>query len=145
MAETAKSGSKIDQIVYGISWAHKLAELKNPCQFDLVNFGREGAHRKIGHMITKKEQITPDILKKIVCTYGNTNCNLKDLRIASMCLICYSGFIRFSELVNLRRSDITFFPTYIKLFVVKVRLIFTGKGEMYLSPKQGYLHVLLTC
>ena len=95
MAETAKSGSKIDQIVYGISWTLKLAELKNPCQFDLVNFGREGAHRKIGHMITEKEQITPDILKKIVCTYGNTNCNLKDLRIASMCLICYSGFMRF--------------------------------------------------
>jgi hypothetical protein len=70
-------------------------------------------------MITKKEPITPDILKKIVCTYGNKHCNLKDLRIASMCLICYSGFLRFSELVNLRRSDITFFPTYIKLFLVK--------------------------
>jgi hypothetical protein len=92
VAETAKSGSKIDQIVYGISWAHKLAGLKNPCQSDLVNFVREGAHRKIGHMITKKEPITPDILKKIVCTYGNKHCNLKDLRIASMCLICYSGF-----------------------------------------------------
>jgi integrase len=37
----------------------------------------------------------------------------------SMCLICYSCFLRFSELVNLRRSDITFFPTYIKLFLVK--------------------------
>ena len=111
VAETAKSGSKIDQIVYGISWTHKLAELKNPCQFYLVNFGREGAHRKIGHMITKKEPITPDILKNIVCTYDNTNCNLKDLRIASMCLICYSGFLRLSELVNLKRSDITFFLT----------------------------------
>ena len=55
MAETAKSGSTIDQIVYGISWTHTLAELKNPCQFDLVNFGREVAHRKIDHMITKKE------------------------------------------------------------------------------------------
>jgi integrase len=73
------------------------------------------------------------------------HCNLKDIRIASMCLICYSGFLRFSELLNLRRSDITFFPTYIKFFWLKVRLMFTWKGEMYLSPKQGYLHVLLAC
>ena len=76
-------------------------------------------------MITEKEPITPDILKEIVCTYGNKRCNLKDIRIASMCLICYSGFLRFSELVNLRRSDITFFPAYIKFVWLKVRLMFT--------------------
>lgn len=137
MAETAKSCSKIDQIVYGISWAHKLAGLKNPCQSDLVNFVREGAHRKIGHMITKKEPITPDILSKIVCKYGNIHCNLKDLRIASMCLICYSGFLRFSELVNLRRSDITFFPTYIKLFLVKSKTDIYREGRDVLIAKTG--------
>jgi integrase len=88
-------------------------------------------------MITKKEPITPDILKKIVCTYCNTHCNLKDLRIASMCLLCYSGFLRFSELVNLRRSDITFFPTYIKLFLVKSKTDVYREGRDVLIAKTG--------
>jgi integrase len=88
-------------------------------------------------MITKKEPITPDILKKIVCTYGNKHCNLKDLRIASMCLICYSGLLRFSELINLRRSDITFFPTYIKLFLVKSKTDIYREGRDVLVAKTG--------
>ena len=88
-------------------------------------------------MITKKEPITPDILKKIVCTYGNKHCNLKDLRIASMCLICYSGLLRFSELINLRRSDITFFLSYIKLFLVKSKTDIYREGRDVLVAKTG--------
>jgi hypothetical protein len=48
----------------------------------------------------KKEPITPEILKQIVTKYGTVSSNLKDLRLVTMCLICYAGFLRFSELVN---------------------------------------------
>ena len=77
------------------------------------------------------------MLRKIVCTYGNKHYNLKDLRIASMCLICYSVFLRFSELVNLRRSDVTFFPTYIKLFLVKSKSDVYREGRYVCIAKTG--------
>ncbi|VDI30544.1 Hypothetical predicted protein [Mytilus galloprovincialis] len=80
ISQNAKSASKINEVIYAISWAHKLAGFNNPCTSELVTFVNEGAQRKLGHFITKKDPITPDILRKIVHTYGHLNSNLKDLR-----------------------------------------------------------------
>jgi hypothetical protein len=76
LSESANSVSKIDEAFYALSWAHKLAGVPDPCKNYLVVSVREGAHRKIGHLIVKKEPITPDILQKNVLLYGNKNCNL---------------------------------------------------------------------
>ena len=98
LSESANSVSKIDEAFYALSWAHKLAGVPDPCKNYLVVSVHEGVHRKIGHVIVKKDPITPDILQKIVLLYGNEDCNLKDLRVACMCLLGYAGFLRFSEL-----------------------------------------------
>ena len=119
LTESCKSSSKINEAFYAISWIHKLAGCKDPCESDLVVQVKEGATRIIGHSVTKKEPITPDTLKFIVLSYGNENSNLKDLRVACMCLLSFSGFLRFSELANLKRSNITFFDSYVKLFLEK--------------------------
>jgi integrase len=102
---------------------------------------REGAHRKIGHVIVKKEPITPDILQTIVLLYGNKTCNLKDLRITCMCLLGYAGFLRFSELASLKRSDISSFPSYVKLYLEK------SKTEVYREEREGVIskHGTITC
>jgi hypothetical protein len=81
-------------------YTHKLAGVYNPCTSELVLSVKEGVIRTVGHTIHKKEPITPEILKQIVTKYGTTSSNLKDLRLFTMCLICYAGFLRFSELVN---------------------------------------------
>ncbi|XP_052085201.1 uncharacterized protein LOC127722355 [Mytilus californianus] len=83
LSETAKSVSKLNDAFYAIKWAHKLAGVADPSENNLVASVLEGAHRKIGHSVVKKEPITPHILKNIVCKYANNTCNLKDLRIAS--------------------------------------------------------------
>ena len=81
---------------------------------------KEGAKRSIGHcIVNKKEPITPQILHQIVLKYGNVYSSLNNRRVACMCLVGYAGFLRFSELVNLKRSDIQFHPTYMSLFIEK--------------------------
>lgn len=116
ITQSAKSGSKLNEVTFAISWAHRLAGLPDPCKSDLVNLVNEGAQRKIGHLVKKKEPITRDMLKQMVDTFKN---GLKDIRITCMCLLCYSGFLRFSELVNLRRIDIQFCSSHVKLFLYK--------------------------
>ena len=59
------------------------------------------------------------MLNKIVVKYGQEKNSLCDIRICCMCLISYAGFLRFSELVNLRRSDLEFFNTHVSLFIQK--------------------------
>ena len=119
LSESSKSTSKIDEAMYAISWAHTLSGFSDPCKSNLVRSVREGAHRKIGHIVKKKEPITPDILQKMVSTYGSNNCNLKDLRIATMCLVSYAGLLRFAELANIKRSNVVFCSSHVKLNLEK--------------------------
>ena len=41
VSESSKSSSKINEISYSVSWAHRLAGLADPCKSDLVNFVRD--------------------------------------------------------------------------------------------------------
>ena len=112
----------------------------DPCTSFLPISTREGCHRSIGHRgRNKKEPISPDILKNICLLYGNNSCNLLDLRIACMCVLSFSGFLRFSELANLRRSDIQIFDDYLTLNVQKSKtdrykkgttVYFSGTGQI---------------
>ena len=120
LSKTYNSVSKIDEAFHAISWAHKLAGFSDPCKSSLCTSVKEGAHRITGHAnVNKKEPITSDMLDKIVALYGNERCTLSDIRICCMCLISYAGFLRFSELVNLRRSDISFSEICVNLFIEK--------------------------
>ena len=99
LSESAKSVSKLYEAEYAISWAHKLAGFVDPCTNELVSSFREGARSKIGHIVDKKKPITPLILQNIVQKYAFSNCNLKDIRIACICLISYVGW--FSEIFRI--------------------------------------------
>ncbi len=112
-----KSTSSINEAFYAISWAHKLAGLKNPCEADLVKTVKEGSLRSVCHNIVKKEPITPDILLKIVDKFADNNATVKSLRVTCMCLLGYAGFLRFAEMANIRRNQIFFYDSYIKLFL----------------------------
>ena len=137
LSETQKSTSKIDEAIYAISWAHKLASLMDPCKSQFLKSVREGAHKKIGHITVKKEPISAEILIKIVDKYGQNSSNLKDLRIACMCLLSYAGFLRFSELANLKRSNIHFYSDYIKLNLEKSKTDVYREGRDVLISKTG--------
>ena len=133
LSGSASSISKLDEAIYGIAWAHKLAGFENPCNDNLVSSVREGVYRKIGHSVVKKEPRTPQVLQNIVDKYAFPTCSLKEIRIACMCLLSYAGFLRFSELANLRRSDIRFYSTHIVLHLEK------SKTDIYREGKEVYI------
>ena len=116
LTNIGKSVSTINEAYYNISWPHRLAGAKDPCKSDLVITVKEGAHRSIGHLTVKNEPITPEILNTLVCVYADEHANRKHIRIACMCLLSYAGFLRYSELSNLRRNHDTFYEQHIKLF-----------------------------
>jgi hypothetical protein len=70
LTNAGKSASTINEAVYAISWAHKLAGLADPCRSDLVKTIREGSIRSVGRCVVKKEPITPEILRQLVNVYG---------------------------------------------------------------------------
>ena len=70
-----------------------------------------GAKRLLAHKTTKKEPITPEILASLVA--GDT-AELDDIRIVTICLVGFAGFLRFSELSE---SDIHIFSDHMELFI----------------------------
>ena len=48
--------------------------------------------------------------------------NLEDQRLLTITLIAVFGFMRFSEVSRLRRSDLVFISTYVKAFIEKIKI-----------------------
>ncbi|XP_065922605.1 integrase/recombinase xerD homolog isoform X6 [Magallana gigas] len=119
LSKQFNSVAKVNEAFYAISWAHEISGTQNPCHSSLVVSVLEGARRLSAKPVTKKEPITSEILQQIVNRYGTGSSSLPDIRISCMCLLSYAAFLRFSELVNLKRSDITFYEDHLSLYISK--------------------------
>ena len=91
--------------------------LKNPCKSSLVISVYEAAKRILSKPIRKKEVITPYDLFHLTKKYGKNNKNLKNMQVLMICVVGFAGFLRYNELENLRRCDIIFYKSYVKLFI----------------------------
>ncbi|XP_065939468.1 uncharacterized protein [Magallana gigas] len=87
-----------------------------------IFFSYTGQRRRVERMQEtshKKGSISPFHLFLLAEKYGNKNSCLTDLRIITICLLGYSGFLRFLEIVNIRRSDISFQDQHVSIFIQK--------------------------
>ncbi|CAC5396664.1 unnamed protein product [Mytilus coruscus] len=72
LLQTKCSVAKLDEVVYSLTWAHEIAEFKNPCKSLLVKSVVQGAKRQLCCPCMKKDIITPEILKNLVLKFGTT-------------------------------------------------------------------------
>jgi integrase len=83
----------------------------SPTESFLVKNILGGAKRRLAVPTKKKEPITPELLLKMYDNlYGDNN--VFNQRTICACLLGYAAFLRVSELLNLRRCDIEFFPSH---------------------------------
>ncbi|XP_060597906.1 uncharacterized protein LOC132751710 [Ruditapes philippinarum] len=74
LIQSCNSPSTVDEAFYGMKWANDLAgNLNNPCSSFLVKSVREALHRILGHRVSRKEPVTPEILFKLVNVFGDTD------------------------------------------------------------------------
>jgi integrase len=70
-----------------------------------------------------------------VNVYGFYNADLKNIRVACMCLLCYAGFLRFAELANLRRHHVFIYDNHVKLFLESSKTDVYREGRDVLISK----------
>ena len=119
LIQTSSTMPVIDSIRYGVSWIHKLMGYTDPCDSPLVHTIYEAAKRILSKPIQKKDIITPNILTKMIETFDSSEENLKNLRLLTITLISYAGFLRYDELSYLRVSDFEFHNLYMRIFIEK--------------------------
>ena len=93
----------------------------SPTESFLVKNVLEGAERRLAVPTKKKEPITPELLLKMYDNLYSDN-NVFNQRTICACLLGYAAFLRVSELLNLRRCAIEFFPSHMSVFIQKSRL-----------------------
>ncbi|XP_021347472.1 uncharacterized protein LOC110446587 [Mizuhopecten yessoensis] len=133
--QSSSSVAKLDQAIYSIGWVHQLAGFPNPCSSDFIKMIRAGGSRLLGCQPCKKEPITPDILKQLVTFFAKDSCSLMDLRIVCMCLVGFAGFLRFAELVNIKRSDIVFADQFMTIRIPRSKTDVVSAGAEVVIAK----------
>jgi len=123
----------IESTFYAIKFFHKNLRYKDPCKDPIVLNMFEVAKRTIDHKVTKKLPITKEHLSSI---FDLTNKDkLCELRLLSMSLLAFAGFLRFDEVADIRFSDLTFFDSYLKVFISKSKTDVYRKGASVLITK----------
>ena len=137
LQDFAKTHAPISMAFYSISWVHRMAGLKDPTEHPLPKMVRDSAVRLLGKGQNKKLPLMASELGLLVDKFDGNNISLIDLRTITMCLLAYAGFFRFDEISKIRRSDIVFYPTYVKLFVEQSKTDICREGKWVFIGKTG--------
>ena len=78
----------------------------------------EGLQRELAKPVAKKEPVTVEILEAMVKDAEGSG-TLSDLRLVTACLLSFAGFLRSSELVELRPCDCSVTTQMLKVNIVK--------------------------
>ena len=135
LAQEGACKSSVHKAFYAIKWFHSLNGVNsNPCgTSSWLKLCLEGCCRLVSRLIQKKEPVPVDILKRFVDKFGSLNCTLSDLRITTLALVSFAGFLRFREAARIRRSDISFYETYCCIMIRE------SKTDVYIQGDQLFI------
>ena len=118
-----------------LKWLHSFCprEGLNPLDDGVCRNIVESAKRGRITPKTKKKPISAATIKQIIDRYAEDNSTLKDLRTAAMCAIGFAGFLRYSELSNIKPTHISFCKDYIVIFIPN------SKTDVYREGNKVYI------
>jgi integrase len=122
------SVATLNTAVAGMAWKHKLAGLESPTQNITVTTCVDGLRRALSKPVNKTSPILVEHLDKIVLQMDPTS--ISDLRIVSLILLAFSGFMRFNEVVNIRMQDIDLLSTHLVLNIRSSKTDQLRKGHL---------------
>ena len=132
---TKPSTSTLDAYMYAIKWAHEVCGLEDPTIAPFPALVYKGGLRTLGRPITKKEPITSEIVRALCSQYGGSEASLRDSRFLTMALLAYSGFLRFNELQNIKRSHLQIYDEHMSLFIPRSKTDVYSTGSTILISK----------
>ena len=122
-----ESKAAIEEACNALSWVHLSAGLASPTAHSFVKATLEGWQRTLARPVVKKEPVTVDMLEAIVAD-ANRSGSLSDLRLATACLLGFSGFLRSGELLNLRPCDCSVLDDNMRIQITQSK---TDQGTKY--------------
>ncbi|XP_065916352.1 integrase/recombinase xerD homolog isoform X1 [Dysidea avara] len=136
LADTVGSKSAVEEACNSLAWVHSTAGLVSPSASPFVKAILEGLQRSLAKPVVKKAPMTVAMLQRMV-EDAKMSGTLTDLRLTTACLLSFAGFLRFSELVNIRPCDISVYEEYIVLHIPHSKGDQLRKGEEVVIARCG--------
>jgi len=138
LVKEKKSRGLISDSFYGIRWGHISNGYSSPTDHPFTKLAFEGAKRMaLFEGSKKKDPFTPEMIKSIVNFYGSVNANLYELRFLIICLLCFSGFLRISKLLNTKLKDLKFYCDYLTVTLEKSKTDQLREGNIVFISKNN--------
>ena len=138
--QTGSSYPVIRTTHYAINFFHTIAGYSKPCDSSFSTNILEGIKRIKGHKVQKKDPITVKHLHKLFRSFGGKNMDLTNLRTMTMCVLGFMGFLRFSEIANIKCHDVIIYSTHLALFIEKSKTdVYRDGSWVYLTKLESEL------
>lgn len=124
--------SSVRAVYYAVKFIHTFGGLADPTDHLLVKNIFEAAHRLCKNDINKKEPLEVSHIALLYSYLVEKNSSLTNLRTAVIILVGFAGFLRFEEVINIRRSDVVFMREYMKIFLEKSKTDIYREGRWVL-------------
>ena len=134
----------------GIRWGHLSHGLDNPMENEFVAIVLEGAKRIVGKpQSQQKDPMSAEMAKEVVELFGPGS-NLIHHRTVVICLLGFSGFLRISELVEIRIKHLLFCQAHPEITIPKAKndqvkeghIVYINRTNSRYCPV-GWLHQYL--
>ena len=125
LVEARANFAKIHGIFFAISYHHRLGNYQDPCHSPLVRRIYDVAKRTCKKGTNRKELLTAKNLEDMFSVLGGEKPTLSDMRLRSVIVLCFAGFLRFDEASEVKLRDISFESQHMKLFIPG------SKGDIY--------------
>ena len=121
LLQTGKTFPVIRMSYFAINYFHSIVGYQNPCPTSLPYNLLEGIKRILAYSATKKSPVTVSQLDEMHNYFGTKTISLSNLRTILICVLSFMGFLRFVEVIKLRRCDIIKNKTFLSIFIEKIR------------------------
>ena len=123
------------QMAYAaLKWVHGFFPLlSNPLDSMLCKNLVEAEKRRLHSPILKKEPVDLEMINAIVSKYAHPESNLKDLRLATMCVLAFAGLLRSQELLEIKASHIFLVEDHLVIFLP------SSKTDVYRQGQQVFI------
>ncbi|MCG7875781.1 MAG: tyrosine-type recombinase/integrase [Candidatus Thiodiazotropha endolucinida] len=119
----------ISAAFYSIKWVHEINCFSDPTSNGWVKSLLEAGKRLNSNPIKKKDTVDSEMLISLCDKFRDTS-DVLYLRDITMILLGYAGFLRFSEISQLKCNDIEFKEDYFILYIRK------SKTDVYRDGKE---------
>lgn len=121
--QSLRTVSSLSVVFSALKWAHSLYGDDSVFSSKFLHFFLRGLQRGVAKPTSKKKPITRAIVEKIVKMFAHDDSNLCHLRTALIFLMGFVGFLRISEILDIKIKDLFFHPNfdYLKIIIPKTK------------------------